>query len=275
MTVRVTRRNRRRTPDLPPELPLTESIAIGEINQTVFDCPSCGRPLVLGARRCPSCGTRLILGVQASKATVLAGLGLVIGLLIGATIGFTVGFGRSLAAVPAVAAVVPASVAPGPAGGVAASASPAPNPSSGGSISQVPAISRSALFQALSVNKRLRAGAGALQASLDARAFDASIVAATLRSISGDSVFGRQLADRLSAWSDAAPLGDNLTTFYDAVHQSAIEGLVATVRNQAAYRAAAVAMLRVLDGLPAVDAEAQSVAARFGLGIEIAPSATP
>jgi predicted RNA-binding Zn-ribbon protein involved in translation (DUF1610 family) len=275
MTVRVARRNRRRTPDLPPQLPLTESIAIGEIDQTVFDCPSCGRPLVLGARRCPSCGTHLVLGVQASKATVLAALGLAVGLLAGGTIGFTVGFGRSIAAGPAAAAVVP-SVAPGPAGGgVAASAKPTPTPSSSASIGQVPAISRSALFQALSVNKRLRAGAAALQASLDARAFDASMVAATLRSISGDSVFGQQLAGRLSAWPAAAPLGDDLTTFYDAVHQSAIEGLVATIRNESAYRSAAAEMIGVLNGLPALDAEAQSVAARMGLEIDIAPSATP
>jgi hypothetical protein len=274
MTVHVARRNRRRTPELPPEPPLTESIAIGEINQTVFDCPSCARPLVLGTRRCPSCGTRLILGVQTSKAAVLAGLGLAIGLLAGGTIGFTVGFSRVVAAAPAAAAVVPPSAAPVVAGGgLAASAKPTATASPTQSTSQVPPISRSALFQALSVNKRLGAGAVALQASLDARVFDASIVAQTLRSISGDSVFGQQLAGRLSAWSAAAPLGDDLTTFYDAVHQSAIEGLVASVRNEPAYRSAATEMIHVLAGLPALDAEAQTVAARIGL--EIAPSATP
>jgi hypothetical protein len=272
MTVHVARRNRRRTPELPPELPLTESIAIGEINQTVFDCPSCARPLVLGTRRCPSCGTRLVLGVATSKAAVLGGLGLAIGLLAGGTIGFTVGFSRVVPAAPA--AIVAPSGAPAPGGAVtAASPKPTAAPAATTSSVQVPAISRSALFQSLSVNRRLRADAVALQASLDARAFDASVVAQTLRAISGESVFGQQLAGRLGAWSAAAPLPHDLATFYNAVHQVAIEGLVASVRDEAAYRSAALEMLRVLDGLPALDAEAQSVATR--IGIVVTPSVAP
>jgi hypothetical protein len=270
MTVNVARRrNRRRTPQLPPELPVTESIAIGEINQTVFDCPSCGRPLVLGTKRCPSCGTRLILGVATSKASILAGLGLAVGLLAGGLIGFTVS--RAMVAAPAVTAVLP-SAPPAIAGGVASS-KPTQVPSVAPSAAQIPTISRSALFQAISLNKRLATGATALQASLAARAFDAALVAQTLRAISGDSVFGQQLAGRLGDWPAYGSLGKDLTTFYDAVHTTAIEGLVASVRDEAAYRSAAKAMLDVLKGLSAVDAEAQSVATRIGL--DISPSTAP
>jgi hypothetical protein len=49
--------------------------------------------------------------------------------------------------------------------------------------------------------------------------------------------------------------------------------LIASVRDDAAYRATALAMLKVLDGLPALDREAQAVAAEIGL--EIPPSAAP
>ena len=47
-----------------PSSRLPASIAIGEIDQTIFDCPSCSRPLALGDRRCPGCRTRLLHGVQ-------------------------------------------------------------------------------------------------------------------------------------------------------------------------------------------------------------------
>jgi hypothetical protein len=274
MTVNVARRSRRRTstPRLDPVVAPTESLAIGEINQTVFDCPSCARPLVLGTKRCPSCGTHLILGVATSKASILAGLGLAVGLLAGGVIGFTVS--RVVASGPAVAAAIPPSAAPGLAGGGAASsANPTPSPSTAPSAGQVPTISRSALFQAISVNKRLATGAAALQASLDARTFDAALVAQTLRAISGDSVFGQQLAGRLGDWPAYASLGKDLTTFYDTVHTSAIEGLVASVRDAEAYRSAAKAMLGALKGLAAVDADAQAVAVRIGL--DLSPSSAP
>jgi hypothetical protein len=86
MTVNVARRSRRRTssPRREPSVAPTESLAIGEINQTVFDCPNCSRPLALGARRCPGCGTHLVLGVPLVKASVLGGVGLAIGIAHGA-----------------------------------------------------------------------------------------------------------------------------------------------------------------------------------------------
>src|SRR5690242_8687534 len=86
MTVNTARRPRRRTTGIAPE-PLAVApvgaLAIGEIGQTVFDCPSCSRPPAMGARRCPGCRTRLVLGVPVSKVSVFASTGLAIGLVVG------------------------------------------------------------------------------------------------------------------------------------------------------------------------------------------------
>ena len=280
MTVNAARRNRRRTPETQTIAP-TESLAIGEINQTVFDCPACARPLAVGARRCPGCGTRLLLGIQAGKASVLAGLGLVVGIALGGAFGYGVGLGRAgAAATAAKAGSALSSAAPVQVGGggtTAASVRPTDTPGTGGSGGGATAsgspISRSALLQALGVNGRLRAGAVALRATLGANVFDASTVAQTLRTLSAESVFGQQVVGRMADWPVSFTLVKDLASMYDAVHQTAIEGLVASVRDDAAYRATAVAMLKVLDGLPALDREAQAVAAEIGL--EIPPSAAP
>jgi hypothetical protein len=280
MTVNAARRNRRRTPETQTIAP-TESLAIGEINQTVFDCPACARPLAVGARRCPGCGTRLLLGIQAGKASVLAGLGLVVGIALGGAFGYGVGLGRAGAAATAAKAgsalSSPAPVQVGGGGTTAASVRPTDTPGTGGSGGGATAsgspISRSALLQALGVNGRLRAGAVALRATLGANVFDASTVAQTLRTLSAESVFGQQVVGRMADWPVSFTLVKDLASMYDAVHQTAIEGLVASVRDDAAYRATAVAMLKVLDGLPALDREAQAVAAEIGL--EIPPSAAP
>ena len=281
MTVNAARRNRRRTPE-PQTIAPTESLAIGEINRTVFDCPACARPLAVGARRCPGCGTRLLLGIQAGKASVLAGLGLVVGIALGGAFGYGVGLGRTGAASAAAKAgsalSSPAPVQVGGGGTTTASVRPTDTPGTGGSGGSATAsgspISRSALLQALGVNGRLRAGAVALRATLGANVFDASTVAQTLRSLSAESVFGQQVVGRMADWPVSFTLVKDLASLYDAVHQTAIEGLVASVRDDAAYRATAVAMLKVLDGLPALDREGQAIAAEIGLEIS-PPSAAP
>ena len=92
MTVDAARRTRRRasaksaTPE--PTIAPPASIAIGEFDQTIFECPSCARPLALGARRCPGCGTRLLAGVTLGKASGFMAAGLAAGLLLGAGGGF-------------------------------------------------------------------------------------------------------------------------------------------------------------------------------------------
>jgi hypothetical protein len=281
MTANVARRSRRRTSEPGPE-PIgspTEALAIGEISQTLFDCPSCARPLALGARRCPGCGTRLVLGVAVSKASVLVALGLAAGLAFGGAVGFGVGSRSApFGSVPAVAIVLPsasavAPSAPPPSVGPAPSKAVAASPAPGGSSGQISPITRSALSQAIDVNGRLSASATALRAILDAPEFDASAAAQILRTMSADATFGQQIATLLNDWPGSVTLGRHLSSLYDGVHATATEGLVASVRDTPAYQSTAVTMLNLLGRLPALDAEAQAIADQVGL--DVTASAAP
>ena len=255
------------------------SLSIGEIDQTVFDCPSCARPLALGTHRCPGCGTHLVRGVTLSKASVFVAAGLAIGLLVGGGAGFLFGGGAGAAAAPIVAADPSSS----PAGsGAARSAAPGASATPTATVvdpsstpppppSDIPPVTRSALVQVAATNDRLAASGAELRAVLAARPFDASAVAQVLRSISADSVFAEQLAGRVAAWPASAELGAGLSAFYDAVHETAASGLVASVQNAAAYRSAATKMLDLLDGMAAIDAALQAVADSAGVAL---PAAT-
>jgi len=280
MTVNAARRTRRRA-GAPPPTPLpapVESLAIGEINQTVFDCPKCARPLAMGARRCPRCGTRLVLGVPMAKASVIASFGLAVGLVLGAVGGMVFGMTRlSGIALPGPAAVAPSAA---PAGALTnptvapTTATPAPpSPSAGNVQTEMPSLTRSALAQAITVNDRLTAAAATLKTALAAKSFDASEVAQILRTISADSVYGEQLAGRVSSWSGSATLGDDLATAYGSIHDVAAEGLVASVQDVPAYRQTGRAMLTLLAGLGAIDAQVRVVAEANEVVIPSAPPA--
>jgi hypothetical protein len=268
------------------------SVAIGEFEQTVFDCPSCSRPLALGARRCPGCRTRLVNGVSLGKASVFVAAGLAVGLLVGGGGGVMFGLASSAAAAPAIAAGPSAHPPTGSNGGGTASVSPSatgsPVASAAASApaatptattaptasvpSGIPPVARSALVQVVGTNDRLALAGAALRSALAAPGFDASAVAQILRSISADSVFGEQLADRVTAWPAARGIGAELKSFYGAVHDAAGDGLVASVRNTAAYRAAASQMLELLDGLAGIDAALRALAGPAGIDLPVAPA---
>jgi len=279
MTVNAARRTRRRAAAPPPEpVPApVESLAIGEINQTVFDCPKCGRPLAMGAKRCPGCGTRLVMGVPMSKASIFASGGLAVGLVLGAAGGMVFGMSRLASVAPGPAAAAPSAA---PAAGIShptvapSVATPAPaSPSASIVQSDMPSLTRSALAQAMSVDDRLTAAAGALHTALAAKPFDASEVAQILRTISADSVYGEQLADRLSSWSGSASVGEDLAADYGSIHDTAAEGLVASVQDAQAYRETGRAMLALLAGLGTVDAQLRDFAAANGVVVPGASSA--
>ena len=281
MTVNAARRPRRRAAEPPPD-PITrapvDTLAIGEIDQTVFDCPNCARPLALGARRCPGCRTRLVMGIPLSKATVFASLGLAIGLAVGSVGGFVFAAMRTPAATPAPATHAPSAAPVGAIGSAPTTAVPGtatpPAPSTVGGSGDMPALTRSALAQAITVDERLGDAARELRAAGAARAFDASDVAQVLRTISADSVYGQQLADRLAAWSDSATVGGDLETLYTSIHDRAAEALVASVRNEAAYRENARAMLELLGTVPTVDGRLRDLATTYGVPIPVG-SANP
>ena len=284
MTVDAARRSRRRTPSAKvapePMIAPPASIVIGEIEQTIFECPSCSRPLALGARRCPGCGTHLVGGVTLGKASTFVAVGLAVGLLSG--FGGAVVLGLSHAPVaPAAAGGLPS--APPVAGtnggsGISRQAAPTATPATPISTAPtgIPPVTGSALTQVIGTNDRLAADRTALRAALAASSFDPSEVAQILRTISAESVFGQQVAGRLAGWSGSSAIGGQLATFYGSVHGAAAEGLVASVRNDAAYRSAASTMVRLLDDLPAMDAAVREVAASAGLELPVSrPSTAP
>lgn len=273
------------TPAFVPRLVPGDSMTIGEIDQTVFDCPSCSRPLALGARRCPGCSVRLVNGVVLGKATVFVAAGLALGLLAGSGGGFLLGLG-SAAAAPAMGALASPGASGGPSVGpivassapsaTASTAAPGPSASVGASPGSIPPATRAALVQTTGSNDRLTAARADLKAALAASSFVASDVARILRSVSADSVHAEQVATRIAAWSGSAAVGTRLAAFYGSIHEAAADSLVASVRNVAAYRAAATTMVRLLAGIPAVDVEIRAAALSLGVVIPepSAPAAT-
>ena len=274
MTVDAARRTRRRAsakgaaPE--PTIAPTASISIGEFDQTIFQCPSCARPLALGARRCPGCGTRLIAGVTLGKASGFIAAGLAVGLLLGAGGGFLLSARQAAAVAPASAA---ASAAPlsgsNGAGSPAptATATPGPTATATSGTAGIPLATRTALVQVVGMNDRLATAEAGLRAALAAASFDSSEVAQILRSVSADSVFRQQIADRIAAWPGSSAVGAQLVTFYGSIHDTAANGLLASVQNRAAYRAAATAMIKLLNDLPAVDAAVRAAAESAGVDL--------
>jgi hypothetical protein len=273
-------------PSPPPFIPRMvpgDSLTIGEINQTVFDCPRCSRPLALGARRCPGCSARLVNGVILSKASTFVAAGLAIGLLAGGGAGFLLGLGQSAAGAPALLPLatpagspsdhpIVASAAPSPsATAVPPTSTPSLDPGPGGSA--LPPDARAALIQVVGANDKLAAARTNLQSALADRIFDASAVARTLRGISADSVQGEQLATRIAGWTGSGAVPSRLDDFYGTVHDAAVQSLIASVRNADAYRAAARSMVALLADLPVIDSAVRAAATSGGLTLPA--SATP
>jgi hypothetical protein len=268
MTVDVAQRRTRK----PKIATKSESLAIGEIDQTVFACPACARPLALGARRCPGCQTLLILGVQAKRASMFAGVGLIAGVVISGLIGATaVAIDTAMRdADAAAAAAAMANALPSIAPTVAPTPSVSPSATTG-TTSTVPGLSRSALGEAAAVHTRLATSSASLTAAVANESFDTVAVSQMLRTTSGDAVVGLQLAPVIGAWSGGETLSADLRTFYLAVQATAAEGLSASIRNETAYRAAAEKMVALLGGLDAVDAHLRDVAGRAGVSLAPAP----
>jgi hypothetical protein len=249
-------------------------IAIGEIEQTVFLCPGCSRPLAFGVRRCPGCGTHLVMRVELKRASAFVVMGLLAGFAVGG--GLTAASfaldrparEAEIAAAAAAAALAAAEAAePDPVATSKPLETPATGSSGSGATGGVPAITRSALGQAVTVDGRLASSAAALVAASGAGNFDTIEVAAILRSLSADAVFGLQLTSHIGAWSGGAEVGAALTSFYTAIQDTAAEGLTASIRNEAAYRAASTKMIQLLGGLAPLDESLRAAAAEAGVTV--------
>lgn len=259
-------------------------MAIGEIGQTIFSCPACGRPMAIGVRKCPGCSTHLLMGVQLGRAGTFVTIGLILGVAFGGGLGAVLSAARlpahdaqvaeaAAAAALAHAAQVQAAVSQV---AVASPAIPRTGGSSGstgaGAAVAIPAISASALRQALVLDATLSQSTADLEAALAAPKLDVLAVSQLLRKTSADSVIGLQLAQNLNAWSGGSAIAARLTTTYTALRATADEGLGASIRNQVAYRDAAGAVVKLLGGLVTIDGQARNLAASAGIGLPAATS---
>lgn len=238
-------------------------LPIGEEDRNIFACPVCMRPLATGVRRCPGCSTRLVMGIPVKRAGALVTVGLLIGVLGGG------GIVAAAGGLTGGAAVQPSQPLTGglPSDSPAPSASIAPTPTPTPAVPDVPPTARAALGQVGTTNVRLLESAAELRDALAASALDASAIAATLRSMNSDAAFGIDVAKRLAAWPAAESLAADLDAFYEAVRAIAREGLAASVRNEAAYEAAATDMLNLMTDVEALDAEARALAGTAGVDL--------
>ena len=275
MTVEVARRRTRKTTKAaPPSPPIgaSESISIGEIEQTIFSCPKCQRPLAIGVRQCPSCRTHLVSGVQLGKASLFVTIGLVVGMAVGGAVSGAALLGNSASRDAEIAAAVSAALAaakaqPVPLASVmpVASSRPLATAKPGGGSAGIPSLTRAALVQSAGVHAQMAAAVPVLQSVLAAKEFDTYTVFQVLRSVSGNAVTGRQLAAHIGDWSGGTALETSLMAFYQQVEDTAGEGLDASIRNKAAYKAAAAAMVSLLGGIGALDQQVRAVATEAGV----------
>jgi hypothetical protein len=279
MTVDVARRRTRRTtkvastPD-PAPARASESFAIGEINQTVFSCPNCQRPLALGAKHCPGCKTHLVRGVQLSKASTFVALGLVVGLAVGGAAGGAALLSNSMSRDAEINARVAAAVAAAEAARPVPVETTSPLATAHPVVTSapvdpdgVPPLAKSALIQAANVNAQLAAAGPVLQSALAAKTFDTYTVFQVLRSVSADAVAGRPLTTPIGGWSRGKELAEAMSAYYTQVQDVAAESLSASIRNEPAYKAGAKEMLKVLAGLAALDGQLHEVATDAGITI--------
>jgi hypothetical protein len=227
-----------------------------------------------------------VLGVQLGRASKFLTVGLIAGIALGGGFGAIVTAVRQpshdaqVAEAAAAAALTahPAVAQPVASAAAIATAKP-PTGSGGGSTGsgtvKIPPISASALTQAILLNAKLADSSADFKAALAASRFSASDVAQLLRDASVDSVIGLQLAQSVNAWSAGTVVSSRLSTFYATVQTTAAEGLAASIRNDAAYRRAATAMVQLLSTFDTIDAQARSLATSNGISLPADPSTAP
>ena len=248
---------------------LPEPLPIGDDDSDIFNCPSCARPLAVGARRCPGCRTRLLLGVQVKRAAVFVAGGIAAGLafasafvVLSVNVGLaSVELREGAPAQPAASAIVE----PAPAASVAPVVSAAPV------APAIPPASVSALARTAEMNGRIAARIPILQAALAEPSVDTAVVAEIFRSMTADAAYAAGAAERLGRWDDAAYVSTGLSALYGDVRATAREGLAKSLGSESAYRASADKMLAVLAGLAPLDAASRDLAEVAGIDLPLVP----
>lgn len=239
--------------------PRATAMPIGEADANIFNCPACARPLGKGVSRCPGCGTRLMAGVKLSRAMGFMVVGLASGVLVGG--GVMAGVSAlhrpaDLAAVQPPAVVTPSQVP------VATAVPPVGDPA-------IPSAAISALGQSTVLNQRLVADAKRLTQALAANRPTGSEIAPILRSLAATAAFGQGVAPDVADWDDGAAVSAGLVGFYEQVGSIAAEGLMSSVKNPAAYVAAAERMLAAMAGLTDLDAASRALAATVDVDLPV------
>ena len=246
----------------------TASLAIGETDTNVFECPGCSRPLEHGTRRCPDCRTQFMLGVPARRAASILAIGTLFGVLVG---GSATGAILSISAAQArTAAVVTPSAAP--------IASPGAVPTQVVPVEVgVPHAAVSALSGTAVVNGRITVDAETLTAVLARPGASAIEIARALRSLAADAALGIDLAGRLGPWAEASDVQAGLDGFYRSMADTARGALRASFADPAAYRASGAQMVAVLAMLGEVDSASRQLAATVDLELPpvVIPAAAP
>ena len=243
-----------------------ESLAIGEQDANIFDCPRCDRPLAAGNSRCPGCGLRLIARVPMGRALGFVAVGVLAGTLVGGLVaGGAVLATRPATAAPSAAPIAGASGAPvtGPRASGLPVASAALPP--GAPLAAPAAVA--ALRQTAVLHQRIVTDADRLAAALAMSKPSSADLARALRALSADAAFGARLAPEVARWDEATAVSGQLDTFYADISDAAKDGLAASLQNTKAYVAAGKAMLKAVDTLAPLDAASRARAATAGVDL--------
>lgn len=237
-----------------------EPLPIGELDQDIFNCPVCVRPLAVGAHRCPECGTHLIAGVPLRRAGGFVAVGVIGGLVVAFAI--MIGSFAVERASAVISFALPGAVTPT----AAPEASVAPVPTSAPNVvPAVPSSAIAALRQTTLLNQRIMADRERLAAAVGARKPDGAIIAAALRSLAADASIGKRVVADVADWAEAGAVTAAFVDFYAGMAERADRGLSASVTNDKAYVKSGKSMLKLLAGLPGLDAQARTLTDSIGI----------
>jgi hypothetical protein len=230
----------------------TDQLAIGEADANIFHCPRCSRPQAVGTTRCAGCGLRTVAGIPLGRVAGFVAAGLVAGLLVGGGVVAAVTALTHPGERPAVSATGDgAPTAPG------ATIRPTVDPS-------VPSPALAALRQSALVNQRLLTDGRRLRQALDASRPAGADIAPILRSMVATASIGQRVTPTIDDWVEAGSVSASLRRFYASVSSAGEDGLAASIRNSGAYVSAGRRLLKLLDRIPALDADARALAASAG-----------
>jgi hypothetical protein len=111
------------------------------------------------------------------------------------------------------------------------------------------------------LNQKLAAYAGELQHETDRSALRVAEVASLIRQVNATVRVGAEAVPKLGGFLGPDQPGGRLAALYEAIAASATDTLGASVRNAAAYRAGAGVLVKLIQELPALQAELEALLA--------------